>query len=149
MKLADFFAHLNTHFGIEVGKGLIEQEQAGVADDGAAARLEGREYYDWVTAAGIRVPVDIGDSFSLCSGADEVTFDVISAGTDGTAAGTGLARDVTPGSQGSSRTQTFATEEQLFFLVDDLGQRDVACYGSQFYETPAIDQLAKEGILDE
>ena len=35
----------------------------------------------------------------------------------------------------------------IFFLVDDLGQRDVGCYGSQFYETPAIDQLAKEGML--
>ena len=35
----------------------------------------------------------------------------------------------------------------VFFLVDDLGQRDVGCYGSQFYETPAIDQLAKEGML--
>lgn len=35
----------------------------------------------------------------------------------------------------------------VFFLVDDLGQRDVGCYGSQFYETPAIDQLAKEGVL--
>ena len=37
----------------------------------------------------------------------------------------------------------------IFFLVDDLGQRDVGCYGSQFYETPAIDQLAKEGMLFE
>ena len=35
----------------------------------------------------------------------------------------------------------------IFFLVDDLGQRDVGCYGSQFYETPAIDQLATEGML--
>ena len=35
----------------------------------------------------------------------------------------------------------------IFFLVDDLGQRDVGCYGSQFYETPAIDALAKDGIL--
>ena len=35
----------------------------------------------------------------------------------------------------------------VFFLVDDLGQRDLGCYGSQFYETPAIDQLAKEGML--
>ena len=34
----------------------------------------------------------------------------------------------------------------VFFLVDDLGQRDVGCYGSRFYETPAIDQLAKEGV---
>ena len=31
----------------------------------------------------------------------------------------------------------------VFFLVDDLGQRDLGCYGSEFYETPAIDQLAK------
>ncbi len=35
----------------------------------------------------------------------------------------------------------------VFFLVDDLGWSDVGCYGSQFHETPAIDQLAKEGIL--
>ncbi|MDB4770822.1 sulfatase [bacterium] len=37
----------------------------------------------------------------------------------------------------------------VFFLVDDLGQRDVACYGSQFYETPSIDALAKDGLLFE
>ena len=37
----------------------------------------------------------------------------------------------------------------IFFLVDDLGQRDVGCYGSKFYETPAIDQLAQEGVLFE
>ncbi|WP_171187353.1 sulfatase [Alienimonas chondri] len=37
----------------------------------------------------------------------------------------------------------------IFFLVDDLGQRDLGCYGSQFYETPAIDQLAKDGMLFE
>ena len=37
----------------------------------------------------------------------------------------------------------------IFFLVDDLGQRDVGCYGSQFYETPAIDTLAKHGMLFE
>ena len=47
---------------------------------------------------------------------------------------------------------TFGAEKNrkpnvVFFLVDDLGQRDVGCYGSQFHETPAIDQLAKEGIL--
>lgn len=35
----------------------------------------------------------------------------------------------------------------IFFLVDDLGQRDVGCYGSPFYETPAIDDLADEGML--
>ena len=35
----------------------------------------------------------------------------------------------------------------VFFLVDDLGQRDLGCYGSQFYETSSVDQLAKEGVL--
>ena len=33
----------------------------------------------------------------------------------------------------------------VFFLADDLGQRDLACYGSTFYETPNLDRLAKEG----
>lgn len=35
----------------------------------------------------------------------------------------------------------------VFFLVDDLGQRDLGCYGSTFYETPHLDRLAKEGML--
>jgi len=35
----------------------------------------------------------------------------------------------------------------VFFLVDDLGQRDLGCYGSTFYETPNVDRLAKEGAL--
>ncbi len=34
----------------------------------------------------------------------------------------------------------------VFFLVDDLGWSDLACYGSSFYETPHIDQLAAEGV---
>ncbi len=34
----------------------------------------------------------------------------------------------------------------LIFYVDDLGWMDLACQGSEFYETPAIDQLANEGI---
>ncbi|MBW2597025.1 MAG: sulfatase [Deltaproteobacteria bacterium] len=34
----------------------------------------------------------------------------------------------------------------IFFLVDDLGWRDVGCYGSSFYETPHIDRLAAEGV---
>ena len=44
-----------------------------------------RDYYDWVTTAGIRQSVDIGDTFSLCEGPQQVTFTVLSAGTDGTA----------------------------------------------------------------
>jgi arylsulfatase A-like enzyme len=35
----------------------------------------------------------------------------------------------------------------IFFLVDDLGWSDVGCYGSTFYETPAIDKLRNEGML--
>jgi arylsulfatase A-like enzyme len=35
----------------------------------------------------------------------------------------------------------------VFFLVDDLGWKDLGCYGSTYYETPAIDRLAKEGTL--
>lgn len=34
----------------------------------------------------------------------------------------------------------------IFFLIDDLGWTDLGCYGSTFYETPHIDQLAKEGM---
>ena len=34
----------------------------------------------------------------------------------------------------------------VVFLVDDLGARDVGCYGSTFYETPNVDRLAAEGM---
>lgn len=34
----------------------------------------------------------------------------------------------------------------VFILVDDLGWMDISANGSSFYETPHIDQLAKEGI---
>ena len=33
----------------------------------------------------------------------------------------------------------------ILFLVDDLGWTDLGCYGSRFYDTPNIDQLAREG----
>ena len=33
----------------------------------------------------------------------------------------------------------------VFFLADDLGQRDLGAYGSTFYETPNLDRLAKDG----
>ncbi len=33
----------------------------------------------------------------------------------------------------------------VFFLVDDLGWKDVGCYGSTFYDTPNVDRLAREG----
>ena len=34
----------------------------------------------------------------------------------------------------------------VFFLVDDLGWRDLGCYGSEFYETPNIDRFAEQGV---
>jgi len=34
----------------------------------------------------------------------------------------------------------------VFILIDDMGWRDVGCYGSRFYETPNLDRLAEEGM---
>ena len=31
-------------------------------------------------------------------------------------------------------------------LIDDMGVRDLGCFGSTFYETPRLDQLAREGM---
>ncbi|MGJ8654565.1 MAG: sulfatase [Opitutaceae bacterium] len=34
----------------------------------------------------------------------------------------------------------------VFFLVDDLGWKDLGCFGAELYETPNIDKLCAEGI---
>ncbi|MEM7130196.1 MAG: sulfatase [Chloroflexota bacterium] len=34
----------------------------------------------------------------------------------------------------------------LFILIDDLGWKDLSCYGSTFYETPNLDRLAANGM---
>lgn len=34
----------------------------------------------------------------------------------------------------------------VFILMDDLGWRDIGCYGSSFYETPNLDKLARDGM---
>jgi len=34
----------------------------------------------------------------------------------------------------------------VFILIDDMGWRDLGCYGSAFYETPHIDALAEQGV---
>ena len=34
----------------------------------------------------------------------------------------------------------------VFILVDDLGWTDLGCFGSTFYETPNVDQLAADGM---
>ncbi|MDG2470666.1 MAG: sulfatase [Pirellulaceae bacterium] len=52
-----------------------------------------------------------------------------------------IAKDVN--SNGSQQQQK---PNIVFFLVDDLGWRDVGCFGSRFYETPRIDSLASKGM---
>ncbi|MCG8306644.1 MAG: sulfatase [Cytophagales bacterium] len=47
---------------------------------------------------------------------------------------------------GKNELQTMQRPNVVFFLIDDLGYSDLGCYGSEFYETPAIDKLANEGI---
>ncbi|HBN78840.1 MAG TPA: arylsulfatase, partial [Planctomycetaceae bacterium] len=41
-----------------------------------------------------------------------------------------------------------ATERMnfVFLLVDDLGWADLGCFGSEYYETPHIDQLCESGM---
>lgn len=34
----------------------------------------------------------------------------------------------------------------ILILIDDMGWRDLSCYGSSFYETPNIDRLATQGV---
>lgn len=34
----------------------------------------------------------------------------------------------------------------VFFVVDDLGWKDVSCYGSDMYKTPNVDFLASDGV---
>ena len=34
----------------------------------------------------------------------------------------------------------------LFILVDDLGWSDLGCYGSDYYRTPNVDRLARQGL---
>jgi arylsulfatase A-like enzyme len=43
--------------------------------------------------------------------------------------------------QGPRRQPNF-----VFFLIDDLGWKDLGCYGSTFDETPNIDRLAAQGM---
>ena len=44
-------------------------------------------------------------------------------------------------------SSSLAKPNVVFILADDLGQRDLGCYGSTFYETPNLDRMAKEGAL--
>lgn len=57
----------------------------------------------------------------------------------------GFAAGVIPAPISAAGPSAPARPNIVFFLVDDLGQRDLACYGSTFYETPHLDRLAKQG----
>ena len=39
----------------------------------------------------------------------------------------------------------------VFFLLDDLGIKDLGCYGSSFHETPNLDKLTRTqpGLVEE
>jgi arylsulfatase A len=50
------------------------------------------------------------------------------------------------GSFAAQRDDAKKPPNVVFFLVDDLGWRDVGCFGSSFYDTPNVDQLAQEGV---
>jgi arylsulfatase A-like enzyme len=45
-----------------------------------------------------------------------------------------------------SASQKVVPKNVVFFLVDDLGWRDLGCFGSTFYETPNVDHLAATGM---
>ncbi len=51
----------------------------------------------------------------------------------------------------TSRIDAAESSEQprpnvLFILVDDMGWRDLACYGHEIHETPNVDALAARGM---
>lgn len=46
----------------------------------------------------------------------------------------------------AARSEAAERPNIVFILADDLGWTDLGCYGSTFYETPAIDKLAHRGM---
>jgi arylsulfatase A-like enzyme len=49
-------------------------------------------------------------------------------------------------SRAVSATEPDKKPNVVFILIDDLGWKDLGCYGSTFYETPNIDKLASQGV---
>lgn len=45
----------------------------------------------------------------------------------------------------AARSATAKRPNIVFFIADDLGYTDLGCYGSSFYETPALDRMAEQG----
>ena len=46
----------------------------------------------------------------------------------------------------ASRLTAAEKPNVVLILIDDLGQRDLGCYGSTYYRTPNIDRLASQGV---
>lgn len=63
------------------------------------------------------------------------------------AVGVGIAAAAITGCQSSVRTPVPRRKPNfVFFLIDDMGWRDLGCFGSSFYETPNIDRLARQAM---
>ncbi len=53
---------------------------------------------------------------------------------------------VTPCALPAAQPDQTSRPNILFIMIDDLGWGDLGCYGSDFIDTPRIDQLAREGM---
>ncbi|MCD6394854.1 MAG: sulfatase [Planctomycetes bacterium] len=58
----------------------------------------------------------------------------------------GAAALATGGFAGAARRKAAKKLNFVFILVDDLGWRDLGCFGSTFYDTPNVDRLASQGM---
>ena len=52
-----------------------------------------------------------------------------------------------PRAQTNAAQNVTARPNIVFILADDLGYKDLGCYGSSFYDTPKLDAFAKSGAL--
>jgi arylsulfatase A-like enzyme len=57
-----------------------------------------------------------------------------------------LAAVVLPATTDTARADHPPKLNFVFILIDDMGWKDLGCYGSTFYETPNIDRLARQGM---
>ena len=57
------------------------------------------------------------------------------------------AGEASPAPQNAGAPSRAGKPNIVFILADDLGYKDLGCYGSTFYDTPNLDALAKKGVL--
>jgi arylsulfatase A-like enzyme len=58
----------------------------------------------------------------------------------------GAAYLVLPRPSAAARPSAVKKLNFVFILIDDMGWKDLGCYGASFFETPNIDRLAAEGM---